>query len=126
VILLRVRPIRIGVAVWAMAALLALSMLPAEHLHASGPGRALVHRHMMDDGTEHPGSSVDHGDHQSAQIVNPAFDSQRQYDLDSPLIVAAPVLVAPEQRVVGRVQPTDAPLTHGPPIRVRSLRAPPA
>ena len=102
-------------------------MLPAEHLHASSSGRALVHRHVIDDAAEHAGfSSIDQGDRRGVTTVEPRFVSERQYDSRSPLITVELVLVAPERRFVGRMEPIDALMTHGPPIRVGSPRAPPA
>ena len=106
---------------------MALSMLPAEHLHASPSGRALVHRHVIDEAAEHAGfSSIDQGDHRGITTLEPRFVSGRHYDSRSPLITVELVLVAAERRFVGRMEPIDALMTHGPPIRVGSPRAPPA
>lgn len=125
-VLLKARPIRIGVTACAVAAMLALSMLPAEHLHASDAERPVVHRHVIGDAAEHADSSVDHPDHWAVQTLDPTFHSERQYAVRRPLITVEPVLVVPDRRFAGRVEPLDAVMTHGPPIRVRSLRAPPA
>jgi hypothetical protein len=122
---LRARSTRIVVTVCAVAATLALSILPADHVHETYSGRPIVHRHLIDDAAEHAGS-IDHGDHHGVRTLEPTFVSERQYDVDRPLIAVAVDLVAPESRLVGRVEPLDAPLAHGPPIRCSSLRAPPA
>ena len=105
--------------------MLALSILPAEHLHESYSGASIVHRHVIDDAAEHA-DTIEHGDHHGVKTLEPTFLSERQYDVDSPLIIVELALAAPEQRLVGRVEPIAARLTHGPPIRSRSLRAPPA
>lgn len=114
--------------------MLALSVLPSEHLHASGSGKSQVHRHVAAVETEHHGHepedtrpSFDHGDHRLATTLEPAFASQRQYWPERPLSTTAfSVVVVPEQAIVGSVERIDAPPAHGPPIRIRSLRAPPA
>lgn len=124
-LVLQARLVRIVVTVCSAAATLALSVLPPEHLHESYSGRPIVHRHVIDDSAEHAGA-IDHGDHHGVKTLEPAFVSERRYDVDRPLLTVELVLVAPERRFVGRVEPTAARLTHGPPIRSRSLRAPPA
>ncbi len=124
-LVLKARLVRIVVTVCAVAATLALSILPAEHLHESYSGRPIVHRHVIDDPAEHAGT-IDHGDHHGVKTLEPTFVAEREYDVDRPLVTVELVLVAPEPRFIGRVEPIAARLTHGPPIRVRSLRAPPA
>jgi hypothetical protein len=108
----------------AIAAVLALSLFPAEHLHESDSG-SIVHRHVIDDAGGHPGS-IDHGDHHGAKTLEPTFVSESQYDVDRPETIVAGGVVAPEGRLLGRVEPIEAQLAHGPPIRIASLRAPPA
>jgi len=114
------------VAVWAAASILALSMLPAEHLHTSDVERPVVHRHGLDDGAGSAGSFIDHDDHRSVSSSDPTYVPERQYDIDRPLITVELVLIRPDRRFVGRVEALDPVMTHGPLIRVRSLRAPPA
>jgi hypothetical protein len=122
---LKARLVRIVVTVCSVVATLGLSMLPPEHVHESYSGRAIVHRHVIEGPAEHAGS-IDHGDHHAATTLEPTFVAERHYDVDRPLVTVALVLVAPEPRFLGRVEPIAPRLTHGPPIRVRSLRAPPA
>lgn len=125
--LLTTRSYRIVVTFCAGAAMLALSNLPAAHLHAEDFGSSFVHRHVTDDGTtEHPASALDHADHSSVKMLDPTFNSQRQYDVGHPLTSVGLVVVAPDQRFAGPTDRIDAPRAHGPPIRIRSLRAPPA
>ena len=124
-LVLKARLVRIVVTVCSVAATLALSIVPAAHVHESYSGRLIVHRHVIDDAAEHAGT-IDHGDHHGVRTLEPTFVSERQYDVDRPLITVELVLVAPEPRFVGRVEPIAARLTHGPPIRSGSLRAPPA
>lgn len=112
--------------VCAVGAMLALSMLPVEHLHASNFGQVFVHRHIIDEGATHAGSSLDHGDHTSVRTLNPTFDSQRHYDVAQPPVTAELLIAPPDRRYTGRVDRAQGPPTHGPPIRSRSLRAPPA
>ncbi len=114
------------VTVCSVATTLALSILPAEHLHESDTGRPTVHRHVIDHTAEHAGA-IDHGGHHDVKTLDdPLFVSERQYSVDRPQFTGALLLVAPERRPVGRVEPIDAPLAHGPPIRVGTLRGPPA
>lgn len=117
---------RVAVTVCAVAAILALSTLPVEHLHRSDSAKAIVHRHAMDDVPERLGVTLDHSDHHSARTLEPAFVSQRQYDLDRTLVTAARVFMAFDRRVAGPLKPFDARKAHGPPVSSASLRAPPA
>jgi hypothetical protein len=112
--------------VCAVAAVLVLSLLPAEHLHTFSVGQPIVHRHVIDDTAQHGAASIDHDGHGGVTTLEPTFVAARQYDVHRPLITVELVLVVPDRRVVGRVEPMDAVMTHGPPIRPPSLRAPPA
>jgi hypothetical protein len=112
--------------------MLALSMLPAVHVHDSVSGETVAHRHVVDEDSDHDdarahtGSSLDHGDHHAAKTLEPAFVSEHQFDLDHPVVTVERVVTVPDRRFIGRVEATDDVMTHGPPIRVDSLRAPPA
>lgn len=106
--------------------MLALSVLPAEHVHASGAGKVLVHRHVIDDGAHHSDSSLDHGKHATVTTLEPAFDAQRRYEAPHPLTASERLAARPDLRVAGRMDRIAAPPAHGPPIRVGSLRGPPA
>ena len=126
----RVRAIKAVATVCALAALVALSMLPTEHIHESHQGTQIVHRHMVDDAPEHSDSgyhgSIEHGDHLRVTILEPTFVPERQYDVERPLITVAVAPLSPERRVAVGVDLIDDPVAHGPPLRVGSLRAPPA
>lgn len=118
---------RIGVTACVLVGTLAMSILPAGHLHTSDAGRSFVHRHAIDVGADHGRASIGHGDHDGVQTLDPLFVSERQYDVERPLITAELVIVAPGQRLPGWTEAIDGPLRlHGPPIRTGSLRAPPA
>ena len=136
-LLLKASPLRIVVTAGAVIAVFGLSLLPAEHLHASPSGTAVVHRHVVDDPSEHPEATLHHDDHapvttldhdahSSVTTVDSAFNAQRQYSVARPLIPAGLLDIARDRRFSGRVDRLDVPRSHGPPIRVRSLRAPPA
>lgn len=117
---------RIGVSVCAVAAMLTVSMLPAEHLHTSEGGRQLIHRHAPDDADAHDGSSFDHREPGSVTMLEPTFVSERRYAGDRPLITVDLVVVEPTRRVVGPMAAVDILKAHGPPIRAGSPRAPPS
>ena len=112
--------------------MLGLSMLPAVHVHDSVSGQTVAHRHVVDEASDHDdalahtGSSLDHGDHHAAKTLEPTFVAERPFDLDHPVVTVRVVLAELDRRVVGQVDPPDGVMTHGPPIRVDSLRAPPA
>jgi hypothetical protein len=129
-LVLTVLAIRRVVTACAVAATLALSVLPAEHVHESDSGRPLVHRHAVEDAAEHArtehAGTVDHGDHHAVGTADATFVAERQHDLERPAVTVIPPLVAPERRLVGHVALLDDPVAHGPPIRVGSPRAPPA
>jgi len=145
--LLKARFTRLVVVASALAAMLALPVLPPGHLHASDDGRALVHRHSIsldsahgdatfghghatvdpiDATVDHDDAILDHGEHSSAATVAASFDLQRSYHPDRPLTSPAVVLIPPEDRLAASMERVSTPPTHGPPIRIRSLRAPPA
>ena len=120
------RPLEIAVTVWALAAMLALSMLPAEHLHTSESGHQVAHRHASDDADAHDDSSFDHSEPGSVTILEPTFVSERRYAGDRPLITVDLVVAEPTRGVVGPMAAVDILKAHGPPIRAGSPRAPPS
>jgi hypothetical protein len=117
-------------------AMFALSLLPAEHLHRSASGPSVIHRHVMEEAVEahhdsetegvHIHASLHHDDHANAETLTQVFVAERQYVSLAPLVVAILLLPPPEPRVVERIVPDAVPLAHGPPIRLLSLRGPPA
>jgi hypothetical protein len=116
-------------------AMLALSLLPLEHLHRSASGPSVIHRHFMEEDVEaHHDShtaegvhaSLHHSDHGDAETLTPAFVAERHYLPMAPLVVAVFLLPAPEPRAVYPIELDVVPLAHGPPIRLLSLRGPPA
>jgi hypothetical protein len=125
-ILLKGRIVRIGVTICAVMAVLALSILPATHLHQSISGKALIHSHLIDDPLEHAGT-LDHGDHHGVRTFAPVFTTERTTHAVTTLAVGSAVfLVTPERRSLGYTEALDAPVIHGPPLRIPSLRGPPA
>lgn len=105
--------------------MLAAWMLPAVHVHTSHSGQAVVHRHATEHSPHHPSQALDHDEHHVVTSPEPAYVSGRQFAVDRPVLTVA-LVVEPQLRVISRVAGLDAPLSHGPPIRIRSLRAPPA
>jgi hypothetical protein len=125
-ILLKGRIVRIGVTVCAVMAVLALSILPATHLHQSISGKALIHSHLIDDPLEHAGT-LDHGDHHGVRTFAPVFTTERTTHAVTTLAAGSAVfLVTPERRSLAYTEALDAPVIHGPPLRIPSLRGPPA
>jgi hypothetical protein len=125
-VFLKGRILRIGGATSAVIAVLALSILPAMHLHRSTSGKSLVHSHLIDHPIEHEGM-LDHGDHHGVRTFPPVFTVERPIDALPTLAVAIAVFLAtPEPQSSGYSEAIDAPAIHGPPIRSASLRAPPA
>lgn len=124
--LFKIRFIRIAVAISALPAILAFSLLPSEHLHASDAGTSFVHRHVIEHESEHGSASVGHEDHESATTLYSAFDFERRYHPVHPLTTPELLLRKPQCTQEDAVERMDPPPTHGPPIRIRSLRAPPA
>jgi len=120
------RHLRIGVSICAIVTVMATCMLPPAHLHTSNAGASIVHRHGADHTTDHHAGSLTRHDHRVATTFEPAFLSQRSFDLHPPLIAAKLTVSAPESQFVGRIEPLDRQMTHGPPIRVGADRAPPA
>lgn len=131
--MLNSRIIQIVTAVGSGLAMLALSVLPAEHVHRSDSGPSVVHRHVIDaDNDAHHDShaadlqaSGDHGDHADAETLTATFVAERQYVALAPLVVAIFLFQAPEPQSIVREVVDDVPLAHGPPIRLLALRGPP-
>lgn len=105
--------------------MLGLGWFPAAHAHKLISGKTLVHSHLIADPVEHAGT-LDHGDHHGVQTLVPSFTIERILQVAVPVVLSAVVLVLPETRPLSRVNALDAPVIHGPPLRVQSLRAPPA
>ena len=125
-VLLKRRILRIGVTVYAVAAVLAVAVMPAPHMHQSASGKPLVHSHLINDPVEHAGT-LDHGDHRGVRTFAPVFLAERTANSVPALTtVTLFVLATPETRSLGYSDALDAPVIHGPPLRVLSLRAPPA
>lgn len=125
-VLLKRRIVRIGVTVYAVAAVLAVAVMPAPHLHQSASGKPLVHSHLINDPVEHAGT-LDHGDHRGVRTFAPVFMAERTMNsVPALMAVAVLVLARPESRSLGYSDSLNAPVIHGPPGRVLSLRAPPA
>lgn len=112
--------------VCAVAALLGLAIMPATHVHQSLSGKPLVHSHFIDDPVEHAGT-LDHGDHHGVPTFASVFMAERLTN-SVPALTAVDVFVLarPESRSLGYSDSLDAPVIHGPPPRVLSLRGPPA
>ncbi len=100
-------------------------MLPAAHAHTLSSGKTLVHSHLISDPIEHAGT-LDHGDHHGVATFVPSFTIERTLEIGVPVVVGVVVLTLPETRPLSHVDALDAPVIHGPPLRVQSLRAPPA
>lgn len=124
--LVKRRILRIGVTVCAVAAVLGLAIVPATHLHQSLSGKPLVHSHLINDPVDHAGT-LDHGDHHGVRTLAPVFMAGRTINTVPALVgVAVFVLAQPEPRSLAYSDALDAPVIHGPPPRVLSLRGPPA
>lgn len=126
-VLLKGRIVRIGVTICAVVAVVALSMLPATHLHRSISGKSLVHSHFTADPVEHAGA-LDHADHNGVRTFVSVFTAERTTDpVMAPTVVTAVFLLAAvEPRPLAYNDALEAPVIQGPPLRVISLRAPPA
>ena len=112
--------------VYAVAAVLALAVMPAPHLHESVSGKPLIHSHLINDPVEHAGT-LDHGDHRGVRTFAPVFMAERTTNsVPALMAVAVFVLAKPETRSLAYSDALDAPVIHGPPPRVLSLRGPPA
>jgi hypothetical protein len=125
-VVLKVRLTRIAVALCAIAATAAVSVVPAAHVHWSTAGVPAVHRHVVANADDDHGATVNHGDHRRVRTVAPSFVSERNFGMAPPLAAAALMLPPPVALVAGRVASRDVPLAHSPPLRFTSLRAPPA
>ena len=125
----------LGVTLCAVAIVLAKAFLPAAHVHQSLSGEPIAHAHLAAEPADHADSvdheehGLDHGDHHHHDVLSLA----QTYIVDSaPVLVAALVLLGtafvPPPDVTNWRYATafDAPVIHGPPVRVTSLRAPPA
>ena len=124
-VLLKVRSVRVGVALSAVVAVLALAVLPGPHLHQLASGRTMVHSHLFDEAADHEGT-LEHSDHHAANMLSPVFTVERGEYSFVALTVAVVLLPVPKPQSLAYAPALDAPLIHGPPIRALSPRAPPA
>jgi hypothetical protein len=138
--------VRVGGAFAAICAVLGLSVLPAAHAHTTPSGRTLVHSHLMGHGADHHEAkhtdhhetehadhheadhavTLEHGDHRNVRVLAPTFTVEETLQLAGPVLLEGTLVPPPEETPLNRVEGFDARLTHGPPIRAVSLRAPPA
>jgi len=112
---------------WTVVAVLALAVMPAPHLHRSISGKPLIHSHLIADPIEHAGT-LDHGNHYGVRTLGPMFTPERTTDWGAATVEGTAVVrvMEPGRRSLGYLGTLDAPASHGPPLRVVSLRAPPA
>lgn len=104
----------------------ALWAAPAEHVHPSPDGPSVVHRHLIDDTARHANPTFDHDDHSTATTIDPVYVPEQPFADPQPLSAARTLPGGPERRFVGRAAPGPLPIAHSPPLRIGSLRAPPA
>lgn len=123
--MLRTRTTRIAVTIGSVAAIIALTLLPAEHLHHEERGPVVIHRHLPEQTVAHGGVSFDHAD-DDATILEPVFVCGRQFVVVPPVTTAGEPVTPFVPRCLGRILIADIPRLHGPPIRFDSLPAPPA
>jgi hypothetical protein len=119
------RSFRLGATLLAIFAIAALAVLPVAHAHTTVSGEPLVHSHLTPEPTEHSGT-LDHGDHHGARSLAQSFTIEPTLQIDAPALIEGLVLAPPPEPTIGFVEPAEPRPIHGPPIRVISLRAPPA
>jgi hypothetical protein len=124
-LLLKVRSVRVGVAFGVVVAVLALSVLPAAHLHRLASGQTMVHSHVLDAAEDHQ-NTLDHGDHHAAQTLSAVFTVERGVYSFVALTVAVVLLPVPQPQSFAYAPALVDPVIHGPPIRALSPRGPPA
>jgi hypothetical protein len=106
-------------------------MLPSHmtptHAHEQMSGSLLVHTHQDTQHSHHSdhSSTLDHGAEKQVLTASHAFKVERTVSF-VPLMPAVDVSVPPEITVQSLSNAEDDPVIHGPPVRVPSLRAPPA
>jgi hypothetical protein len=126
------RPLHALIAAAAAVSLMALTLLPAEHVHGTrhdGDHHApLVHRHLAPHHHDGTTPTVDHPDEDDVRWVSTVFvrDSDPGGAKASPAAASFPTLVAPLQRAASRPA-TYRPSAHDPPGASSSgLRGPPS
>jgi hypothetical protein len=124
--LLKKRFLRIGVTAFAVAAVLALAIVPAAHLHQSLVGKPLIHSHFLDNPVEHA-PTLDHSDHHAVTTFASVFIAERTaHSVPAFTTITLFVLPTSETQLRGFRDVLESPVIHGPPLGVLSLRAPPA
>jgi hypothetical protein len=118
-------PFRIGVTIVAVCAIVGLSMLPAAHAHTASTGQTFIHSHAVADPVDHQ-DVLDHGDHGAGPTLVRGFIAAAVQSIAPPATLDASPVAAPEARLVAHPRDVDRQAIHGPPRRIRSLRAPPA
>ncbi len=118
--------------VTAMLAALAvalLGVLPAEHVHAPeapGAGESVIHRHVVEAHSSSADSVLGHGDHATARVLSPGFETSSKFAPQQPVAVSAMTVPAPP--IEGQQPSMRSGLlpAHSPPPRRLPARAPPA
>jgi len=96
------------------------------HAHEQVSGAPLVHAHQQESHSHDADpNTLDHGKARDLVTVTTAFKVERAVEL-FPLMASAGILVPEDPTPQSLSAADDAPLIHGPPLRVPSLRAPPA
>ena len=124
----RMLQMRLVGAVWGVATVAALAVLPLEHLHAAGTpesSRPVVHRHHVDSHSTRSSSSLEHGDHGTAVFSSSAFDTIQKFAVGPPVVVPSAVVIPPPVAALGHRAASDGPPIHGPPKLSVLSRAPP-
>ena len=124
----RVLPRRFAGAVWGVATVATLSVLPAAHLHVGdtpGFSPTVIHRHTVASPSKGSGASIDHGDHGTAVFLSSAFDVIPKVAPDHPVVVSSGLVFAPPVARAVHVAASGQPPIHGPPQSPPTSRAPP-
>lgn len=86
-----------------------------------------MHRHASDvSGEAHDEQTFDGTSHAGAASLGPVWSVERVHRLELPAPACLTLLTDDARTTLGRLDRRDDPPIHGPPLLVRSLRAPPA
>lgn len=108
-------------------ALVALGLLPPEHLHeAAEGGHALLHRHAIDEVVPTGAPVVHAADHSTVKLIATVFEAAPDRVHVAALTVDANLqLPDPDSTPAGRLLANISPPIHGPPPQPGPSRAPP-
>jgi hypothetical protein len=106
-----------------------LGVLPAEHVHhdeTPAGVESVIHRHVVEGDSSADNSTFEHGDHGTARLLSPSFETSSTFAPQQPVVVSVVTVPAPDIKALKPSMRSGHLPIHSPPPRRLPARAPPA